>query len=108
MPAKGRKVGSIQTIIRMNEGIDKILGSFSYMTLHHLRRIHSNLLLLPKGIIWLRIIDYLQSVIIDLNPIGKGPHLIKLILVLVDHNLSVDVVLKDSDLKLVILDLVHG
>jgi hypothetical protein len=108
MPTQSSKIGPIQAIIRMDEGINEILGSFCHVPLNHFRRIYGDLLLLAEGILWLGIVDYLQSVIVDLDAIWKRPHLIELILVLVDYDLSVYVVLQDSYLQLVALDLGHG
>lgn len=108
MPAESCEVGSVEAIVGVDEGIDEILGPLGDMPLHNFRRIDCDLLLLPEGILWLGIVDDLQSIVVDLYSIWESPHLIKLILVLADYYLPVYVVLQNAHLQLVALDLVHG
>ena len=107
MPAESCEVGSVEAIVGVNEGIDEILGPLGDMPLHHFRRVHCDLLLLPEGILRFGIVDDFQSIVVDLYPIRESPHLIKLILVLADYYLPVYVVLQNTHLQLVALDLVH-
>lgn len=65
-------------------------------------------MLMSKGFFRLFVIDDFESVIIDLDAIGIGPHFIKLILPFIDNDLPIYVMLEHSDLYLVPDDIVHG
>jgi len=54
------------------------------------------------------VIDDLQSIVIDFNAVRVCPHLIELVISLIENDLAIDIMLKHSNFYLILNDIIHG
>ena len=65
-------------------------------------------MLWSKRLLRFRVIDDLQSIVIDLDAVRICPHLIELVITLFDHDLAIDIMLKHSNFYPIADDIVHS
>lgn len=108
MPAESSEISTIQWIVCVHERINKIVRLLFYTSLKTLLRIKADVLSRSERMFRFFVIDDLQAIIVNLDSIGIGPHLVELIFIFTNNNLSSFVVLQNSNDKLVIQYVLHG